>query len=303
VGRYQLIERLGRGGQGEVWKAVRMEPPVELVALKLLTPPGRRDPAKLARFRREAERGAGLASRGILPVHEFGEDGEVVFFAMPLVEGFTLCRVLAQRRRYRAGQPPPRLHRLAVLPEPLYLAAMARALACVARALGDAHAARVVHCDVKPANILLSRGEPGRAYLIDFGMGRDLDAMTESGASAVGGTALYMAPEKLSGRRVDEALCDVYALGATAFEAVALKPPRAVPEGMPRRLWASYLAEAEPPRLSTILPRLPVDLGAIVARAMARDPRGRHESAGALAEDLERFASGALARERDRGRG
>jgi serine/threonine-protein kinase len=296
-----LIKRLGRGSQGEVWKAVRIEPPVELVALKLLTPPGRRDPAKLARFRREAERGAGLASRGMLPVHEFGEDGEVVFFAMPLVEGFTLCRVLAQRRRYRAGQPPPHLHHLAVLPEPLYLAAMARALACVARALGDAHAARVVHCDVKPTNILLSRGEPERAYLIDFGLGRDLDAMPRAGA--LGGTPLYMAPEKLAGRRVDEALCDVYALGATAFEAVALKPPRAVPDGMPRRLWASYLAEAEPPRLSTILPRLPVELGAIVARAMARDPKGRHESAGALAEDLERFASGAFARERDRDRG
>jgi serine/threonine-protein kinase len=296
-----LIKRLGRGSQGEVWKAVRIEPPVELVALKLLTPPGRRDPARLARFRREAERGAGLAGRGMLPVHEFGEDGEVVFFAMPLVEGFTLCRVLAQRRRYRAGQPPPHLHHLAVLPEPLYLAAMARALACVARALEDAHAARVVHCDVKPTNILLSRGEPERAYLIDFGLGRDLDAMPRAGA--VGGTPLYMAPEKLSGRRVDEALCDVYALGATAFEAVALKPPRAVPDGMPRPLWASYLAEAEPPRLSTILPRLPVELGAIVARAMARDPKGRHESAGALAEDLERFASGALARKRDCDRG
>src|SRR5262249_51369659 len=155
----------------------------------------------------------------------------------PLVEGFTLCRLLAQRRRYRAGQPPPHLHRLVVLPEPLYLAAMARALACVARALGDAHAARVVHCDVKPANILLGRGEPERTYLIDFGAGRDLDAMTNSGAVAMGGTVLYMAPEKLAGRPVDETLCDVYALGATAFEAVALRPPRAVPDGLPRRLW------------------------------------------------------------------
>jgi serine/threonine-protein kinase len=156
---------------------------------------------------------------------------------------------------------------------------------------------------VKPANILLGQGEPERAYLIDFGLGRDLDAMTSSGARAVCGTVVYMAPEKLAGRPVDETLCDVYALGATAFEAVTLRPLRAVPEGMPRQLWASYLAKAEPPRLSTILPRLPVELGAILARAMARDPKGRHESAGALAEDLEHFASGTLARERERGCG
>ena len=296
VGPYCLIRRLGRGSQGEVWRAVRLDPPVEVVALKLLRPPGRRDPRKFARFRHEAERGAGLAGRGILPIYEFGQQGQVAFFAMPLVEGFALSRVIDQRRRHRAGRTPSRWHWLALLPDPIYADAVARVLAHVARALGDAHAARVVHCDVKPANILLEQGDGGRAYLIDFGMGRDLDAMPAPLPGTVEGTALYMAPEKLSGRPVDEALCDIYALGATGFEALALKLPRTLPEGLPRRMWARYLAEAEPPRLGSIVPGLPEDLGVIVARAMARDPSRRYQSALAMADDLERYLCGAVAR-------
>jgi eukaryotic-like serine/threonine-protein kinase len=103
------------------------------------------------------------------------------------------------------------------------------------------------------------------------------------------GTVLYMAPEKLSGRPADEIVCDVYALGATAYEALALKPPRVVPEDMPRSHWASYLVEAEPPRQSTILPRLPEGLERILERALAHDPKQRYSSAGAMAVDLEQF--------------
>jgi serine/threonine protein kinase len=296
VGRYHLIERLGRGSQGEVWKAVQLEPPVELVALKLLMPAGRRDRAKFARFRREAERGAMLASPSILPIYEFGRDGGIVFFAMPLVDGFALSEVLDQRRQYRAGRPPHRLHRLAVLPAPRYIEAVARVLARVAWALEDAHAARVVHCDVKPANILLDRSHEQRAYLIDFGMGRDLDGMPKSPSKGAGGTVLYMAPEKLSGRRADEVLCDVFALGATAFEALTLRPPRVVPEGLPREHWANYLAQSGPPSPATILPRLPEGLEAILVRALEPEPQRRYPSAGAMAADLERFLSGSPSR-------
>jgi serine/threonine-protein kinase len=294
VGRYHLIEPLGRGGQGEVWKAVQLEPPIELVALKLLMPASGRDAAKYARFRREAERGAKLASRAILPTYEFGEDGGIFFFAMPLVDGFALNQILDQRRRYRVGRPPLHLHRMAVLSESRYIDAVVRVLTRVAWALEDAHTARVVHCDVKPANILLDRGNDERAYLIDFGMGRDLDAMPGShmGVGGAAGTVLYMAPEKLSGRPADEVLCDVYALGATAYEALTLKPPRVVPDDVPRSHWASYLVAADPPRPSTILPRLPERLEAILARALALDPKRRYSSARAMAGDLEQFLSG-----------
>jgi len=232
----------------------------------------------------------------ILPTYEFGQDGEVVFFAMPLVDGFALSQILDQRRQYRAGQPPLQLHRLAVISEPRYIDAVAPVLVRVAWALEDAHASRVVHCDVKPANILLDRSNEERTYLIDFGMGRDLDAMPRSPSESLAGTVLYMAPEKLLGRQVEEVLCDVYALGATAFEAFALKPPRVVPEDLPRSLWARYLAETEPPRPRTILPRLPEGLERILVRALAQDPKRRYSSAGAMAGDLERFLSGTQSR-------
>src|SRR5271166_2666161 len=106
---------------------------------------------------------------------------------------------------------------------------------------------------------------------------------------------LYMAPEKLLGCQLEEVLCDVYALGATAFEAFALKP-RAVPEDLPRSLWARYLAETEPPRPRTILPRPPEGLERILVRALAEDPKRRYSSAGAMAGDLERFLSGTQSR-------
>ena len=90
MGRYHLIEPLGQGSQGEVWKAVQLEPRIELVALKLLMSAGSRDPRKFARFRREAERGARMDHPAILPSYELGQDGGVVFFAMPLDDGFAL---------------------------------------------------------------------------------------------------------------------------------------------------------------------------------------------------------------------
>lgn len=125
-----------------------------------------------------------------------------------------------------------------------------------------------------------------------------LDAMPRSRSAGAAGTVLYMAPEKLLGCDVDEVLCDVYALGATAFETLTLRPPRVVPKDLPRPLWARYLAMREPPRPSTILPHLPNGLESILVRALARDPKRRYSSAGLMAEDLEAFLSGAPSRSR-----
>ena len=97
---------------------------------------------------------------------------------------------------------------------------------------------------------------------------------------------LYMAPEKLSGRRADEVLCDVYALGAAALEALTLRPPRVVPEGLPRGHWASYLAGLGPPSSGTILPRLPEGVEAILVWAREPEHQRRYRSAGAMAVRL-----------------
>jgi hypothetical protein len=198
-----------------------------------------------------------------------------------------------QRRRCLAGAPPLLVHRLALLPEPLYLREVVRVLARIARALQAAHAARVVHRDVKPRNILLDRHDPVRVYLIDFGLGRDLDVATPPQLRAREGTLGYMAPERLLGRRVDGVLSDVYALGVTLFESVTLRSPWALPESLPRAALAAYLAGAEPLRPGAARPGLPAALEAIVARAMAREPARRYPSAAAVAADLDRFAAGA----------
>ena len=292
VGEYHLIELLGRGGQGEIWKALRTEPRIEFVALKLLSHKAKDDPAKLARFRREAERGAYLAHPGILPVFEFGQHGTILFFVMPLVCGFALSEILKQRRQCRAGHPPLQVHRFAVLSEKQYIYAAVRVLTLVARALDDVHAARVVHCDVKPANVLLDGSNENRVYLIDFGMGREVDAMPRTRAAHAAGTVLYMAPEKLLGHEVDEALCDVYALGATAFETLTLRPPRIIPKNIPQLFWAKYIAMRDPPRASSLLPRLPKQLDYILHRALSRDPKRRYSSAGLMADDFEEFLLG-----------
>jgi serine/threonine-protein kinase len=197
LGRYHLIARLGRGGEAEVWKAVQVEPVVELVALKILDRGA--DPRRLARLRREARRGALLADPALLPAYEFGVDRGIAYLAMPWVDGFTLGDVLDQRRRVDSGAPPPLVQRLALLPEPHYLREVVGALARVARALQAAHAARVVHRDVKPRNILLDRHDPGRIFLIDFGLGRDLDVATPPQLRAREGPLGYMAPRGAAG--------------------------------------------------------------------------------------------------------
>jgi serine/threonine protein kinase len=293
LGRYSLIAPLACGRQGEVWKAIQTEPIVDLVALKVLAPQPQFDPGRLARFRREARRGALLDGPTLLPTYEFGIADGIAFFVMPLVDGYPLRDILRQRRACRAGSPPLSLHRLAILPQPRYLEAVALALAQIARALHVAHAMHVAHCDVKPANILLDRHHEHRAYLIDFGMGCDLDDGTPPQWRDRAGTPLYMAPEKLSGDQVDEMRCDLYSLGATLFEAVTLMPPRVVPKTLPQAAWAAYLAGAEPPRPRALQSSLPADLDVIVARAMARDPGRRYPSAVALATNLERFLAGA----------
>jgi serine/threonine-protein kinase len=211
---------------------------------------------------------------------------------MPLVYGLALSEILNQRRQCRAGHPPLQVHRFAVLSEKQYIYAAVRVLTLVARALDDVHAAKVVHCDVKPANVLLDLSNENRVYLIDFGMGREVDAMPRTRAAHAAGTVLYMAPEKLLGHEVDEALCDVYALGATAFETLTFRPPRIIPKNIPQVFWASYIAMRDPPRASSLLPGLPKELDYILHRALSRDPKRRYSSAGLMADDFEEFLLG-----------
>jgi serine/threonine-protein kinase len=267
VGRYRLIEPLGAGGQAVVWRSALLDPPGGEVALKVLTLGLEHDRRRVARLRREASRVARLDHPSLLHCYEFGVADGAAFMAMPLIAGPPLADVLAARRR--EGRPAPSAHRLARLPEDAYLRAAVLLISRIARALHAAHAARIAHRDVKPANILLDR-EGDDAYLIDFGLARDLDVATAAQLRDGAGTPVYMAPEKLLGRADDELRCDIYALGVTLFEATVLERPFAPPEDLPRPLLAPYLA-VWPSRS----PRAPATCGPTSRRPSRRSSRGR----------------------------
>jgi serine/threonine protein kinase len=274
------------------------------------------DPRRLAQLRREAERGARLVSPSLLPTYDFGEADGLVFLAMPLVVGCSLGAVLDHRREILSGSPPPPgSHRLSAAHETTYIRTVTGLIARVARAVAAAHAARVVHRDIKPMNILVSRdieldqgGSVGKGaqagpnagasedfwgldescvYLCDFGLARDLDVATPVQLRDGAGSPLYMAPERLRKQPADEVRCDVYALGVTLFEALTLAPPIEVPPELPRLMWAEYLATAVPQRAGELCPALPRDLEEVIHRAMSRNPEHRHPTAAHLADDLQ----------------
>lgn len=289
LGEYRLLERLGHGGQGDVWKAMRGGAGYELVALKVLRPSLARDPARMAQFRREAERGGRLAGPSLLPVSDRGIENGYHYMVMPYIEGIALRGVIRARAARLTGRPVEDSHRLVELDEPRYLHSMLGILAGAAECLARVHAQRVAHRDVKPANILLDDGRPETVYLCDFGLGRDLEVATPQQMRDGAGTPMYMAPERLLRAPADEIRCDIYSLGVTIFEALTLCRPFRVPDHITLATLPAFLAVAHPRRPGEVRPGFPGDLEAIILAAMNRDPARRPESADWLATELRRI--------------
>jgi serine/threonine protein kinase len=202
VGRYTIVERIGYGGMGTVYRAREIALD-RWVALKILDAPGARDPAALERFAKEARAAARTSHPGIVKVHAVGESEGRPWMAMELVDGDSLASLVAP-----GGLRPRRAFEIA---------------RDVARALQAAHEAGVIHRDFKPANVFLDEGVEGKvtAIVCDFGVAKALrHDPKESDITATGaviGTPLYMAPEQLmDSKRVDER-CDVWALGHDAL--------------------------------------------------------------------------------------
>jgi serine/threonine protein kinase len=290
-GPFRLIRRLGRGAQGDVWKARRHEPSLDLVALKVLSPALAKLPNRLAQFRREAQRGARLAGPSLLQVFEFGEIDGFPYMVMPFVAGTTLQQVIKGRQIYLRGEAVDLVHRLIAMDEELYLPAAVRVVAKAARALGLVHACRVAHRDIKPANILLDGHRTCGVYLCDLGLGRDLEFATSEQMRDGAGTPMYMAPERLLKAPADEILCDLYSLGVTLFETLTLDRPFDTPGELPLGILSARLARAEPKKPRKLKPDLPADLEAIIVKAMSRNPRDRHQSAQEIAGELDQFLS------------
>ena len=291
---YKADKEIARGGMGRIVAAEdqRLGRPV---ALKELIDPG---PEGMGRFQREALITARLQHPNIVPVYEAGQwpTGEP-FFAMKMVQGKPLDEVIAAARTLEA--------RLALLPR----------IVGAVDAIAYAHSRRVIHRDLKPANVLI--GEYGETVVIDWGLAKDLDATdgmesaeraprstsekkekstssTQSStltiAGAVMGTPAYMAPEQARGEALDER-ADVFALGAMLYHLLAGVPPYNA------RTATDVIAAAALGRVVPLVERenrAPLDLVAIVNRAMAQDQSERYRNAGELAEELRRFLTGQL---------
>jgi serine/threonine-protein kinase len=266
-GPYLVGPLLGRGGMGEVHRAVDSSQDGRPVALKRLAPHLSTDTAYRERFRRECETAARLDDPHVLPIHRYGEIDGRLFLDMQLVDG----RDLAAELTHTGPMPAARAVGI---------------VAQVASALDAAHAVGLVHRDVKPSNVLLTAPGPGRpdfAQLTDFGI-----AAGTAAASGVDGTVEYLAPERLLGHPSDRR-ADVYALACVLYE--LLTGLRAFP-GTDFAAQVHGHLYLPPPRPAEVFGGLPPGLDVVVARGMAKDPAQRHQWAGALAEE----AIGALGR-------
>jgi serine/threonine-protein kinase len=262
--RYLLLNELGRGGFGCVFRA--WDPQLErMVALKVLTRPSS-DQAR-RRFAREAKATATLRHPNIVPVHDAGTYKGLPYLVMELIEGRTLEHVAAG---LADGPRGPDHTRLALL-----------ALRDTAQAVAHAHERGIVHRDLKPGNVIIDQG--GQAYVLDFGLAhlRDAARLTQTGATL--GTPLYMAPEQAKGARAAPSM-DVYALGATLYHALTGKPPYDVDSFF---ALAQAQATGSPLPPSTLCPGLPARVDRLALACLAPDPADRPPSAAAVAAELE----------------
>ena len=257
-GRYRLMELLGRGGMGEVWRAFDTDTD-RIVALKHLPPHLSEDEEFQRRFRREAHAAAQLNDPHVIPIHHYGEIDGRLYVDMRLIEGRDLQSVLADG--------------------PLDPARAVRIIGQVAEALHAAHQVGLLHRDVKPSNILL--GHNDFAYLIDFGIARAADEtrLTKSGNTI--GTFAYIAPERLDGRANEDARVDIYSLACVLYEALTGRPPF-VGDTTPR-LIAAHLNDP-PPRPSINRPEVPAPVDEVIATGMAKDPDQRYATTIELAD-------------------
>jgi serine/threonine-protein kinase len=257
--RYRLVERIDEGGAGEVWRG-RDEKLDRDVAIKVLGPGA--DDAFRARFADEARRAAAVVHPNVVTVFDEGRDGADAFMVMELVAGKTLREIVTERG-------------------PLPAHEVGRLIRQVAAALDAAHAAGVIHCDVKPANVIVDR--EGVAKLTDFGIAR---AARDRDEQELLGTARYIAPERVEGGPVT-ARTDVYGLGLLAYELLTGRPAF---DGATSEELVRERLVGPPPSLR--LARVGIDerLDTIVGRALATMPDRRYPSAGAFARAFTEIA-------------
>lgn len=278
-GDYELIEQVGRGGMGVVYKA-RQRSLNRLVALKMLLHADAATPEELERLRIEAETAASLRHPNIVPVFEFGDRHGRNFIVMDFIAGRSLANGIAAKAY---EWPDLREHKAKDRARELEIR-IARLARDVALAVQHAHQCGVVHRDIKPSNILLD-GE-GKPYLTDFGIAKALDGATSfSESGIVRGTLSYMSPEQADGKPTGFP-ADVFSLGAVLYELLTGQPPFRA-NTFAETLCRLKETDAVPPRL--LCRWVHGDLSTICLKCIEKEAAGRYASAGDLASDLDRW--------------
>jgi len=265
LGDYELLEEIGRGGQGVVFRA-RQKSLNRNVALKVIGLGQWATPAHLKRFRLEAEAAASLDHPYIVPIYEVGEQDGQCYFSMKFIEGGQLDEVVKHT--------------------PISIRQAAELMAKVARTVHYAHEHGILHRDIKPGNILLDA--KGETHLTDFGLARLVESeSTVTRTLEVLGTPSYMAPEQAAGDNAKlTRATDVYGLGAVLYQLLTGHPPFA---GGTTYETIKLLLETEPRQPRLWNPKIDRDLSTICLKCLGKDPQRRYSSALALAEDLERW--------------
>jgi eukaryotic-like serine/threonine-protein kinase len=267
-GDYELLNVLGRGGMGVVFKA-RHRTLGRIVALKMISSGALASESLIRRFETEARAAAQLDHAGIVPLFEVGQHQGLHYFTMGYIDGPSLAAVLAE------GPLPAR--------------ESARMIRDAARAMDYAHRHGVIHRDLKPANILLDGDRHPR--ISDFGLAKRVDDASDvTGTGQILGTPSYMAPEQaLSETDKIGPASDIYGLGAVLFAMLTGRPPFQASTS-----WETlrHVIQEDAPRVRQLNPSVPRDLETICAKCLRKSPEQRFASAGALADDLERFLNG-----------
>jgi serine/threonine protein kinase/Tfp pilus assembly protein PilF len=265
LGDYELLEEVGRGGQGVVFRA-RQKSLNRTVALKVISLGQWASKAHVKRFRREAEAAASLDHPSIVPIHEVGERDGSCYFSMQFIEGGQLDEVVKRT--------------------PLSIRQAAELIGKVARTVYYAHEHGILHRDIKPGNILLDqKGEP---HLTDFGLARLVETeSTVTRTLEVLGTPSYMAPEQATGKNAElTSATDVYGLGAVLYQLITGHPPFA---GGTTYETIKLLLDTEPRAPRLLNPKIDRDLSTICLKCLEKNPQRRYSSALMLAEDLEHW--------------
>jgi eukaryotic-like serine/threonine-protein kinase len=280
-GDFEILEEIGRGGMGVVYKAWEKSLKRH-VALKMILGGAHASGVDLVRFRSEAQSAAGLNHPNIVPVYKVGEQDGQAYFSMKYVAGSTLAECVKQ------GPLPPRQ--------------AARLLAAVSRAVQHAHQNGILHRDLKPANILLQAADgtasaPAQPasfdlrtavpLVTDFGLAKRVEgSLNLTGTGAIVGTPSYMAPEQAAGTGTPAPAGDIYSLGAILYEALTGRPPFLATSAVATLL---LVRSEEPIRPRQLNPQIDPDLEFICRKCLEKKPEHRYATAAQLADDLEAY--------------